>query len=565
MTHPRWAASARRTRPLILAAVTFGLFLIVGMQPGSSSGGGLQGFDPRFINIDDTSQVAAGADEYVNLGASAFPAGPGGSTYIDWAHFFDPGNTAGLTAANFLSPSFNGTQATLGLHRLGDYNTASPGSDDQIGASGKIVTSPVLAKQDITQLYISNNVRYLYIGEERRANNGDSMWMMFFNDGQPTINSGGALILPFTFGDLAIVTTFPGGSAPANYEAYVFRYTGVDQNLNVGTLKVAQGSDCGLTNFLAIGFTLVAHRTVGAASCSGLGTINAAVIPALSVNQVPTPAPPWGIITGNGVYMKPGSPNINLSNPNATPQLDTANLYELAIDLHELSLDGQQCGLTRFVTALTRPSHSFASDLKDLAGPVSYSFGNAEAKCEVTDIACTDPGTNTATVTVHVTASGGPSGTYNITPPTDWSCDSGTPGSGDEVIFECSGPVAVGTHSVSFGVEDAEFSDCGTTAECQVTVPAAIGLSLSSNAPVSCVNCVDFTASPTGGVGPFTYVWKVDGVTQVGKTTSTFQFCFPSSELCGTRTISVVATDSNGCHSASKSKTIEKTTTITEQ
>jgi hypothetical protein len=74
--------------------------------------------------------------------------------------------------------------------------------------------------------------------------------------------------------------------------------------------------------------------------------------------------------------------NLVTKAPNAG-KVDLVEFAEGAIDLNVI-FGGEICGKVFFISIITRPSESATSDLKDLLGPIEYSFGGIEATAELT-------------------------------------------------------------------------------------------------------------------------------------------------------------------------------------
>ena len=136
----------------------------------------VSGYDPGYIDID--------GDIVDNSGCV-----PPGTPCIDWATKLADGSLAGLVDGV-------GNQ---------DPDIFRPGSTLNDGSS--------LPKQDITRVWLSNNSEFLYLAEERRANNGNSSYHLFLTKLEPTAVFGEPVVYHLTDRDLEIRICFPKGSA----------------------------------------------------------------------------------------------------------------------------------------------------------------------------------------------------------------------------------------------------------------------------------------------------------------------------------------------------------------
>jgi gliding motility-associated-like protein len=170
-------------------------------------------------------------------------------------------------------------------------------------------------------------------------------------------------------------------------------------------------------------------------------------------------------------------------------------------------------------------------EIGDPNGPVAFSLVDG-----IANIICLDncPQTPTATIT-NVNCFGGNTGAINITVANAlpsftyaWSGPGVNPTSEDQT------GLAAGTYSVTV-TNPAEM--CSASASFTVTQPtAALNVTIAST-PATCDNGTNgtATATPTGGTGPYTYLWSNGGAT-----TQTIMN-LPAGQRC------VTVTDSNGC------------------
>jgi TAT (twin-arginine translocation) pathway signal sequence len=128
-----------------------------------------------------------------------------------------------------------------------------------------------------------------------------------------------------------------------------------------------------------------------------------------------------------------------------------------------------------------------------------------------------------------------------------------TEGGGQPILSTANGTVNLssGTHSLLLTVTDS--NNCPATTNVPVTVPPALTASLGLTGPTNpCNGVLTFLATPSGGTAPYSYTWKIDGVTADPTKVSTAQDTTSSQltygpVLTGCHTIQVRVTDTNGC------------------
>jgi hypothetical protein len=414
----------------------------------------VSGYDPGYIDID--------GDILDNSGCV-----PPGTPCIDWATKLADGSLAGLVDGV-------GNQ---------DPDIFRPGSTLNDGSS--------LPKQDITRVWLSNNSEFLYLAEERRANNGNSSYHLFLTKLEPTAVFGEPVVYHLTDGDLEIRICFPKGSQPELAAIEVLQVTG----LGAGVAADVMAADIW---------------------ASGLFTPFPTAVAAFQVNQAPT-------LALDGALDRHANP---------TNEYDTATFAEAAISLAAVGLD--PCGSTAFASLITRSSCSLTSDIKDLAPPVVYNFGGPTiGGIEVTGPDCE----NAVCLAVSVDEGTAP---YTLS----WY-DGAT--LIREVTLAAAGTdffclnLSPGTHNISAVVAD--VVGCGVSSSAApLTVYELMDVSLSAES--NCIGQVTWTASASGGDGSYTYVWTVDG-SAVGGNSATYLY-EPDAD-CEEHTVCVVATDGRGC------------------
>jgi hypothetical protein len=382
---------------------------------------------------------------------------------------------------------------TLPAHTISDgVGNADP---DIVGPQDKLVDGSSLPKEDIYKLYASNNIQYLYFAMARRSNNGNSTWHWFITKISPTAIPNQPIIFHLQNGDTELRVCFPRGSAPEQFSAQIYQVTG----LSPGQIVNVRASDIWSTVTL---------------------TSNPAALPAVALNLVNTTALPGALD----------------DHANPTSIYETAEFAEGAIDLGVLGIS--PCGTSAYLTVMTRSSCSLTSALKDISGPTPYNFGEVTVTAGTPTIGCTGP--SGAEVTFTATASGG-TGTFSWTWPAGW-----------DYTVSPDTKSSTGTGIVPPGLDQKICATAsavgipGCFGEACVTVDIPDQLLVSIGAPV--IECttdsgaqVTLTATPTGGVGPYSYAWS-EGGSPLG-TSNPLVYTFSP----GSHTVRVDVTDSKGC------------------
>jgi hypothetical protein len=415
---------------------------------------GISGYDPRYIAIDG------------NIG---LPNPPG---TIDWLD-------------KQLDGSLKGFQDLFGNN---DQSIFSPGS---VFSSGS-----VLPKQDITNVYISNNSEYMYFVEERRANNGSSSYHLFMTKLLPTVVFGQNVVYHLSNGDIEIQTCFPSGSNPSDSQITVRQVSGLSSVLNVNAANIW--------------------------SSGAFKPVPSSVIGGFAINTSPTAAL-VGARDSKGIL---------------TTTYDTACFAEAAISLFLLGID--PCGSQAYATIITRSSCSLTSDIKDFAGPWGYSFGGPISSDPSFSVDCANLGSFSIEV-------GGGTAPYLV----QWFDN-------DVLFFEealtgsgTSSPtktLTAGVHNVKVVATD--LSGCTVNKSTgNFTVDPVLTLSDITKS-VDCDKLASLSATVSGGKGPYKFEWSDSGTTIRTVTLSStppITDSFTKTLTPGTHNIKLKVTDANGC------------------
>lgn len=375
-----------------------------------------------------------------------------------------------------------------------DGDILSPGSVLKPGST--------LPKEDISHIYLSNNNSYLYVAEERRANNGNSGWHLFFTKIPPTAVIGQNVIYHLQKDDIEIQICFPKGSDPSGK-----------------SINVRQVADLG-------GATIDVPATE--LWTTPVFFDNPAAVWAFEVNSVVTSALA-GAIDSKG---KP------------TNIYDVAEFGEAAISLQMLNIN--ICGAKAYASVITRSSCSLTSDIKDFAGPVLYIFGGPTVSPITNSVDCA----NKVTLSADISKGTAP---YRV----QWYDN-------DQLIRDIVLPepatdsfeitLQPGIHTIKVVVtDDSGCSSESTTDPFQVH--ELLGVTLTHEA--TCQGLVTWTATATGGDGSNTFSWKVDGEPVSGSGPT---LLYGPVADCADHTISVTVTDGRGC-AKDASKTINQSVT----
>jgi uncharacterized protein (DUF2141 family) len=158
---------------------------------------------------------------------------------------------------------------------------------------------------------------------------------------------------------------------------------------------------------------------------------------------------------------------------------------------------------------------------------------------------CPD-GTGKSAITLTASASGGTAPyTFN------WSEGGTSLGTGSSITPSLSS----GKHTITVVATDGKGCTASGTLDVTIPDPVTVSLAVTTNPDCKGGGMV-FTATPGGGTGGYSFVWKIDG-TQV--TANDGSLTYPATVDCAPHTVSVQVTDSRGCASNIASKTVTQT------
>lgn len=460
------------------------------------------------------------ADANLEAGADAdnpdLPA-VGGATYIDW----DDLAITNLTGAG---------AAPLGSvedHRILDWTANGDKTMFKPQARSCLNSGSVLPKEDFTQSYIASNNDYLYFGQERRTNNGNSVyyWLLTSKapylvanddcDGSGDLSGGnrGQLTFDLSAGDVEILVNFPSSGDPAGGGVYFRVYSGADSG-PVAAKEAVFHSGWGFGTTPVDRFALLLAEEFDGIDYSGDDAY-----------------PPWGGITKQG-------------NPTDTGTYTTAGFAEWAVDLSGLFGGGGSCGNSIFITGMSRSSTgqddalTEPSALKDLIGPKMYSFGDITASASLVG-SCTESTTPPGLEFTFSASAVGIDGTTPIPAANlfcEWTCttdpssrtinsmayDDATHCSGTGyVALDGRTPVEVDcsvtvTDTVLECSDDAEMDPVDVYAPLLVSIattdaPMCTIPGTPSGSPGTIGAGVTYSATVSGGDGNYNYTWHVAG------------------------------------------------------
>jgi hypothetical protein len=403
-------------------------------------------FINQAIEID---QLGAGlAPEDANLFAGMDPADnspsaqkPSGGTlpFIDW----------------------DDLASDLPNHLLLDQNAAGGKDPSSFPQANECVgESNVLSKMDLTYVAAANNNAWAYFAVQRSDNNGDAAYYWLFTRLAPHLTPGEApcratdsrLLYDISIGDVLL-----GGH---------FHPTGTP----LVTVYTAKQNLAGVAAVNAIDFS---NTSLWEPHPSGVG--------AFAVNTTLTRA---GALGSAGVIAASG--------------LDVQQeiFAESAVPVHVFT-GGSNCGAVFHGSVITRSSGSGGTspDLKDLAGPAVFNFGNATAEAKLVP---------TCTLDVQYEAKGfGFDGQPMANPLCVWHFDDGTAATG------CAGVQALsaGARSATVTVSDPTAPSCQATA---ATAPVTVfpPMAVTADLQGSCLGTFAYSAVATGGSGNHSYQWS---------------------------------------------------------
>ncbi len=292
----------------------------------------LETFNSKYLEIDEESGGPGDADVLRDTPPYKVPSptpAPADDQWIDWSD---------LPTAN---------------HRLQDLN--DPDSDRDPSSFPRsnecVADSKVLSKMDLTYVGVANNQEYAYLAVQRANNNGDAGYYWIFTKNAPRLAAGEApckagekrLVYDISPGDVLFSGHFQPSATPL-LEAYT---------------AIATRSDVGAVD--AIDFK---DATLWAKDNSS--------IEAVAVNERNINPGSWG---SDGVSKQA------LSGGDLEPELFAEAAVRTAI-----FTGGSICGAKFYGSVITRSSGSGGTtpDLKDLAGPRQFNFGDVSASAKLT-------------------------------------------------------------------------------------------------------------------------------------------------------------------------------------
>jgi hypothetical protein len=233
-------------------------------------------------------------------------------------------NEAGVTAATSGVGHWNGARIVDGVGGAEQDIFLKGGKENDTSSWHVGPGSVGSSKYDATQAYLANNGTTLYFGMERRGNNGTTAFDFEFNQNASTDPNG--YIPTRTDGDVLFTFEVSGSGSSGSVTPHIFQW---DTN---------------------------AYDEV---TSTITGTLT-------SVNNVATPAAPWGYVNSHGNWVL-GS-------------LDRFEFAEAAVDLTQVFSGFSPCGAAPYFTQVrTRSSSTDTSDLKDTTKIFDYSFNPGAA------------------------------------------------------------------------------------------------------------------------------------------------------------------------------------------
>jgi hypothetical protein len=442
------------------------------------------------IEIDDDPANQGDANLFVGNdpadGSPSFQLPTGGPLpFIDW-NDLDPAN-----------------------HQLLDLNNAQGRDESSFPRSNECVASSnVLSKMAITYAAVANNNQYVYLAVQRSNNNGDAGWYFLFTEKSPSLAPGAG---PCRANEEQLTYDISGPVGGATGDVLFAGHFKPSEGPLVRVFKAVASRD----NVTAVDALNFNDNTLWVEDPSGIA--------ASAVNTTPTDAGGLG-----AAQVEAASGNI------VAPEIFT----EVAVPLSVFT-GGNPCGATFFGSVISRSSGAGGTtpDLKDLAGPAVFNFGDAVATAALTPTCGFEVG-----FTASATA---PDGTAIPDAECTWSFDDGTTSN------DCNGtiPLTQGHRTATVTVTDPETN-------CSDTVTAAVDvlppLEVTADTTDTCELQFGFSSTLTGGSPDVTYSWNFSGP---GTTTPT-SLDQPNGSVqvsvAGPYTAALTVTDNrkdvSGCH-----------------
>lgn len=429
----------------------------------------LNTFISESIQIDQLNPTPAPAD--ANLFAGADPAD--GSSSIDFP-------TGGPTP--FID--WHDLGSDIDNHRLLDTDLASGKDPTSFPRSNECVgESKVLSKMDLRYVASANNNEYAYFGVLRSNNNGDAGYYWLFTRKPPELIAG-------------------GGPCKASEQQLVYDISGPDGDGAGGDVLIGGSFKPNDSPLITVYRATATQDDVPATDAidftSGLWAEDPSGAAAAAVNTT---------ITAPGAF---GNVGVGaLAGGDLEPEL----FAEAAVPISVFT-GGQACGATFYGSVITRPSGSGGvnPDLKDLAGPALFNFGDVAAQATLTPTCGLQAG--------YSASAEGPDGTPLANAQCDWTFKEGETVTGT-VSGSCSGTISLpaGTHTASVTVSDPD-SGCSDTID---AAPVAVcpAIDVSAALTPTCTQSFGYDATPSGGCGEgVSYQWTFSGPGSVSPSTS---------------------------------------------
>jgi hypothetical protein len=471
--------------------------------------------DQAGTSFGPDANLFVGNDPPPGDGSASYQKPTGGpSNWIDW-------NDLGGDLAN---------HRILDLDGPGGKDSSSfPQSNECVGAS------QVLSKMDLTYVAAANNNTYAYFAVQRSDNNGDAGYYWLFTKKAPH-----QILAQAPCGDaqtrLLYDISGPGDAGGGLGDVLLAGHFKPNTGAPLLSVYRATRDENGVPAGAAIDFT------------SSLWAPVANGVAAVAVNT--TEAAP-GLFGSAGVKGLAGGAML--------PEI----FAEAAVPLSVFT-SGSSCGASYFGSVITRPSGSGGPnpDLKDLAGPAQFNFGNITASATLT-------GSCAGTLGYNATATGA-QGTTTCT----WSFkkDGSTvslPATG------CSGTltgVAPGSYEATVVVSDSSGALCqddATSAPATVQSPITVNITPSATSLVcsaeagAFTDAVTYTANPGGGTGTFTYAWTGTTCTEGSQTGATCTINPADNDFCPVVKIKVTVSSGTCAATPSEEETYTKQTSVT--
>jgi hypothetical protein len=316
-------------------------------------------------------------------------------------------------------------------------------------------------KYDVTQAYIANNQTNLFIGMEKRTNNGTTAFDFEFNQDAPA-----SIYIPTrTIGDVLLTFELQGSGNTGSATAHYYIWDGDSYNEQIP------------------------------APPSLITTINDASIPAA----------PWGFVSDQGNWV--------------TGNLSRFQFAEASIALSALP-GVNSCGGFAYVQVRSRSSSTANSDLKDTTRIFRYDFGGPTADA-LTSTNCDGQ------LIYNGSGSRDSGGTTNLTYSWVFTVSTGVTLSGGGVTVDPGNPnrylstqvsgtanvgLPGGTDSTTIQGElvVTEIGTTCTSAEVATPLPVYRPVAVGNVALIpDCDNTFGYTATATGGLGPYTFNWQI--------------------------------------------------------